>query len=149
MMGNHEDADDALQNTFLKAWKGLKNFRRESKLYSWLYRIASNECLTLLERQKKNRTFTIEETNEPVAPDSTGPGSEEIQEALTEAVSQLPHKQQMVFSMKYFDELKYEEISSITGTSVGALKSSFHIAVKKIEETLRQRSNLLSPSKSQ
>lgn len=148
MVGNHEDADDVLQNTLVKTYQGLKNFRGESKLYSWLYRIASNECLTLIEKRKKHRTISIEDATEPMAPSHDGMGPEEIQEALGMAIAQLPPKQQLVFNLKYYEELKYEEIAEITGTSIGALKSSFHIAVKKIEAVLVSRSNLLNRSKS-
>lgn len=141
MVGDHEDANDVLQNTFVKAYKGLMNFRGDSKLYSWLYRIASNESLTFIEKKKKNQTISIDASVEPVSTSTAGPDPEEIQEALRHAIDQLPSKQQLVFNLKYFEELKYEEISEITGTSVGALKSSFHIAVKKIEKYLEGRSN--------
>jgi RNA polymerase sigma-70 factor (ECF subfamily) len=142
MLGNHEDADDVLQNTLVKAYKGLKNFRGDAKLFSWLYRIASNESLTFIEKRKRHRTISIDDSSEPAGNTSVGPGPEEIQAALRSAIDQLPPKQQLVFNLKYFEELKYEQISELTGTSVGALKSSYHIAVKKIEQFLVGRSNL-------
>lgn len=148
LVGNHEDADDVLQNTFIKAYKGLPGFKGESKLYSWLYRIASNESFTLLEKRKRKQTVSLDGVIEPSTDHSQGPGQNEIQARLDDAVDSLPPKQQLVFNLKYYEELKYEEISEITGTSVGALKSSYHIAVKKIEEELKRGSNLLSKSQS-
>lgn len=136
MVTDHDEAQDVLQNAFIKAWNGLDKFREDSKLSSWLYRIAHNECLNHL-RSAKRGLFT----NDAAVVDklSTTLDSSEhfsgdlIQKKLQRAVMKLPDKQRAVFNMKYFEELKYEEISAITGTSVGALKSSFHIAVKKIE----------------
>ncbi len=136
MITDHDEAQDVLQNTFIKAWNGLDKFREDSKLYSWLYRIAHNECLNHL-RSAKRGLFT----SDPTAVErltTTVDSSEHfsgdmIQKKLQRALMRLPDKQRAVFTMKYFDELKYEEISTITGTSVGALKSSYHIAVKKIE----------------
>ncbi len=142
MLGNHEDADDALQNTFIKAWKALPEFREESKLFSWLYRIASNESLNLIEKRDRQRIQPLDEMIELSAPEQRGPSPEEIQERLHHAMDTLPAKQKLVFTLKYFQELKYEEISTITGTSVGALKSSYHISVKKIESFLSKGSNL-------
>lgn len=148
MVGSHEDANDVLQNTLIKVYKGLGGFKGESKLYSWLYRIASNESLTHLEKTKRKQTISIDSITEPLSNHGTGPSSEQIQERLGRAISVLPPKQQLVFNLKYFEELKYEEISEITGTSVGALKSSYHIAVKKIERFLTKASNLLEVSQS-
>jgi len=133
----HDDADDVLQNTFIKVWKGLHNFRQDSQLYTWLYRIATNEALSFIKKNNRFRTINIEGSgseitsyleNDPLY------SSNEISARLHKAVLSLPNKQQLVFNMKYFDELKYEEISDILGTSVGALKASYHIAVKKIEK---------------
>ncbi len=136
MITDHDEAQDVLQNTFIKVWNGLDKFREDSKLYSWLYRIAHNECLNHLRSLKKGIFTSDESVVERLA--TTLDSSEHfngdlIQKKLQRALMKLPDKQRAVFTMKYFDELKYEEISDITGTSVGALKSSYHIAVKKIE----------------
>ena len=133
---NHDDADDVLQNTFVKVFQYLKNFKGESKLFSWMYRIATNESLTFLSQKAKLAGITSEELqNKTIAnlqSDSFFDGNE-IQLKLQKAIATLPEKQQLVFKMKYFEDLKYEEISEILGTSVGALKASYHHAVKKIE----------------
>lgn len=136
MITDHDEAQDVLQNTFIKVWNGLDKFREDSKLYSWLYRIAHNECLNHLRSLKKGIFTSDESVVERLT--TTLDSSEHfngdlIQKKLQRALMKLPDKQRAVFTMKYFDELKYEEISDITGTSVGALKSSYHIAVKKIE----------------
>ena len=133
---NHDDTDDVLQNTFVKVFQHLKNFKGESKLFSWMYRIATNESLTFLnQKAKKNRisSETLQnKTIDNLKADTYFDGNE-IQIKLQKAIVLLPEKQQLVFKMKYFEELKYEEISEILGTSVGALKASYHHAVKKIE----------------
>ncbi|MEZ5002974.1 MAG: sigma-70 family RNA polymerase sigma factor [Chitinophagales bacterium] len=134
---NHEDANDVIQNTFIKAWKGLKNFRTDAKLYTWLYRIATNESLTFIQNRKKKHAESFDE-GEAYSPakqlkaDQYFDGSEaEIK--LFKALETLPEKQRVVFQLRYFEELKYEDIAEITDTSVGALKASYHHAVKKIE----------------
>lgn len=139
MLTDHDEAQDVLQNTFVKAWNGLDSFRGDSQLYSWLYRIAHNECLNHL-RKARRRVFV---NNEAVIErlTTTLDSSEHfsgdlIQQRLQRAVMRLPDKQRAVFNMKYFDGMKYEDMSTVTGTSVGALKSSYHIAVKKIEAWL-------------
>jgi RNA polymerase sigma factor (sigma-70 family) len=133
---NHDDADDVLQNTFVKVFQYLKNFKGESKLFSWMYRIATNEALTFLNQKAKINGISSEElqnkTIDNLQADVFFDGNE-IQLKLQKAIAILPEKQQLVFKMKYFEELKYEEISEILGTSVGALKASYHHAVKKIE----------------
>ena len=133
---NHDDADDVLQNTFVKVFQHLKNFKGESKLFSWIYRIATNESLTFLSQKAKKSGISLEtlqnKTIEGLTADIYFDGNE-IQIKLQKAIVLLPEKQQLVFKMKYFEELKYEEISVILGTSVGALKASYHHAVKKIE----------------
>ena len=133
---NHDDTDDVLQNTFIKVFKYLKNFKGESKLFSWMYRIATNEALTFLNQKAKNSGVSSEtlqnKTIDNLKADVYFDG-DEIQIKLQKAIVSLPEKQQLVFKMKYFQELKYEEISEILGTSVGALKASYHHAVKKIE----------------
>jgi len=141
MVIDHDDADDLTQETFIKVWNSLENFRAESQLYTWIYRIATNECLNFL--NKKRRRFFLPigdvegELLEKLEADSDPLlGGDEIQMKLQKALLKLPEKQRLVFNMKYFDDMKYEEISEITGTSVGALKASYHLAVKKLEDFL-------------
>jgi RNA polymerase sigma-70 factor (ECF subfamily) len=133
---NHDDTDDVLQNTFVKVYQHLKNFKGESKLFSWMYRIATNEALTFLSQKAKKNGVSSEtlqnKTIDNLKADVYFDGNE-IQIKLQKAIVLLPEKQQLVFKMRYFEELKYEEISDILGTSVGALKASYHHAVKKIE----------------
>ncbi|MEY4963449.1 MAG: hypothetical protein RLZZ323_768 [Bacteroidota bacterium] len=133
---NHDDTDDVLQNTFIKVFQNLKNFKGDSKLFSWMYRIATNESLTFIKQKaQKNKTTTEELQNKTIdnlKADVYFDGNE-IQIKLQKAIALLPTKQQLVFKMKYFEELKYEEIAVILDTSVGALKASYHHAVKKIE----------------
>jgi len=133
---NHDDADDVLQNTFVKVFQYLNKFKGESKLFSWMYRIATNEALTFLNQKAKKNGISSEtlmtKTIDNLKADCYFDG-EEIQIKLQKAIVLLPEKQQLIFKMKYFEELKYEEISEILGTSVGALKASYHHAVKKIE----------------
>ena len=136
---DHEDTDDVLQNTFIKIWRSLPEFRSDSRLFTWLYRIATNEALTFL-KQKKRRTFTpLEDVEhklgEELESDPYFDGNE-IQLKLQQAILKLPEKQRLVFNMKYFEGLKYEDMAEILGTSVGALKASYHHAVKKIEAVL-------------
>jgi RNA polymerase sigma factor (sigma-70 family) len=134
---NHDDADDVLQNTFVKVFQNIKNFKGESKLFSWMYRIATNEAITFLSQKAKKNNTTSEELQSKIVDnlkaDSYFDG-DEIQFKLQKAITLLPEKQQLVFKMRYFEEIKYEEMSEILGTSVGALKASYHHAVKKIEE---------------
>lgn len=133
---DHDDTDDVLQNTFIKIFQNLKNFKGDSKLYSWMYRIATNESLTFIKQKAKKNKVSTEELNTKIidnlAADVYFEG-DEIQIKLQKAIALLPTKQQLVFKMKYFEELKYEEIAFILDTSVGALKASYHHAVKKIE----------------
>ncbi|NQX99358.1 MAG: sigma-70 family RNA polymerase sigma factor [Flavobacteriales bacterium] len=133
----HEDADDVLQNTLVKAWKGLDKFKAEAKLYTWLYRIASNESITFLNKKKKRFFISINdvenELSEYLESDESYSG-DEIQLKLQKAILTLPEKQRLVFNMKYYDEMKYSEISKILETSIGGLKASYHHAVKKIEK---------------
>lgn len=138
---NHEDANDVLQNTFLKAWSALDGFRGEAKLTTWLYKIATNESLTFLTKQRARASVAIDDVDTYLLDKLEGDpyfDGDEAQHKLQRALLTLPEKQRLVFNMKYFDELKYEEISDIVGTSVGALKASFHIASKKIEEYLQR-----------
>ena len=136
---SHDDSDDVLQNTFIKIWKGLENFKEESQLFTWLYRIATNEALTLLRQKQKMQTSSIHpieyELSKNLESDEYFTG-DEIQLKLQQAILTLPEKQRLVFNMRYYDETPYEEMSQILDTSVGALKASYHIAAKKIEELL-------------
>ena len=133
---NHDDADDVLQNTFVKVFQNLDKFKGESKLFSWMYRIATNESMTFLSKKSKLAGVSSEilqnKAIDNLQSDVYFDGNE-IQVKLQRAIAILPEKQQLIFKMKYFEELKYEEISDILGTSVGALKASYHFAVKKIE----------------
>jgi RNA polymerase sigma-70 factor (ECF subfamily) len=139
MVLNHEDADDVLQNTFIKVFKHIDGFNGDSKLYSWMYRIATNESINFLNKKAKQMHVDLqtlqEQRVENLKADTYFDG-DEIQFKLQKAIVTLPHKQQLVFNMRYFDELKYEEISEILDTSVGALKASYHHARKKIESIL-------------
>ena len=134
---DHDDANDVMQNTFIKVFRSLPGFKGDSKLFSWMYRIATNEALTFLSQRAKKSNTTSEEVQQKALDKLEADvyfEGDEIQLKLQNAVAKLPEKQQLVFRMKYFDELKYEEMSEILGTSVGALKASYHIAAKKIEE---------------
>jgi RNA polymerase sigma-70 factor (ECF subfamily) len=139
MVLSHDDANDILQNTFLKAWTNLDNFRGDAKLFTWMYKIALNETITFLNRQRAINTVSIDDTDvymlEKIRGDEYFDG-DALQVKLEEAVLHLPEKQRIVFTMKYHDEMKYEDMSEVLGTSVGALKASYHHAVKKIEAFL-------------
>ncbi|NNC94406.1 MAG: RNA polymerase sigma factor [Chitinophagales bacterium] len=141
MVKKHDDTNDILQNTFIKAWKGLSRFRSDSGLFTWLYRIAYNETVNFVNANKKHNAVIPAAVVELGAKqivshraDVTEMDGEQIQLKLKKAIDELPPKQRMVFVMRYYDELTYDEISNITGTSVGGLKASYHHAVKKIEE---------------
>jgi RNA polymerase sigma factor (sigma-70 family) len=135
---DHDDADDIVQDVFIKVWKNLENFRENAQLYTWIYRIATNESITFLNKKKQRAQVSLEDESAAYLTDSLSEGSHfngnRAQQKLQEALLTLPEKQRLVFNMKYFDDLKYEEISEILGTSVGGLKASYHIAVKKIEQ---------------
>lgn len=136
---NHDDTDDVLQNTFVKIFQNLKNFKGESKLFSWMYRIATNEAISFLNQKAKKSGISSQIIQDKALDNLKADvyfDGNEIQIKLQQAIATLPEKQQIVFKMKYFEELKYEEISEILGTSVGALKASYHHAVKKIESFL-------------
>lgn len=136
---DHDDTDDVLQNVFIKVWRHLENFKEESQLFTWMYRIATNESINFLNQKKKRAGVPLDEVSMFLASnlesDSYYKG-DEIQTKLQKAILTLPDKQRIVFNMKYFDEMKYEEMSEILETSVGALKASYHHAVKKIEAYL-------------
>jgi RNA polymerase sigma factor (sigma-70 family) len=136
MVVTHDDADDVLQNVFIKAWKGLPSFRVDSQLYTWLYRIATNECLSFLATQKKKATISIDNefldlSNKVQA--SEGFDGNKLEWKLQLAIQSLPEKQRAVFTLRYYDEMPYEEMSRILETTEGALKASYHHAAKKIE----------------
>ncbi|QEE50529.1 sigma-70 family RNA polymerase sigma factor [Flavobacterium alkalisoli] len=136
---DHDDANDVLQNTFIKVFRNLSNFKGESKLFSWIYRIATNEALTFITQKAKKAGISNEEVLEKQAQELHADNyfdGDEIQLKLQKAVAKLPEKQQLVFKMRYFEEMKYEDISEILDTSVGALKASYHHASKKIEDYL-------------
>lgn len=138
---NHDDADDVVQNTFLKVWGGLHHFREDSQLYTWLFRIATNEALTFLKRKKTKYFLPLidveQQLSNSLESDPYFDGNE-LQAKLQKAIIRLPEKQKLVFNLKYFEEMKYEDMSEILGTSVGALKASYHHAVKKIEKFLEE-----------
>jgi RNA polymerase sigma-70 factor (ECF subfamily) len=136
----HDDADDALQTTFINAWKNIGNFRNESSLYTWLYTIATNESLALIKKRGRMNNIAIEDVQSIF--DRSAEGNEwfdwdEAEVKLQNAILRLPEKQKIVFNLKYYDDMKYEEMSQVLSTSVGALKASYHHAVKKIESFIR------------
>jgi len=134
---DHDDANDVVQNTFIKAYKGLKNFKGRSKLYTWLFKIASNEAITFLNQKTRKQMQSLDGTPHAVVDKLAGDpffDGDEIQLQLQKAIALLPGKQRLVFNMRYYDELSYKEISEILETSTGALKASYHHAVKKIEQ---------------
>ncbi|MSQ78561.1 MAG: sigma-70 family RNA polymerase sigma factor [Flavobacteriaceae bacterium] len=137
MVIDHDDADDVTQNTFIKVWGGLDNFREDSKLFTWMYRIATNEALTFINKKKANLYTDWDTVEYSLAETITHDpyfNGDNIQMKLQQAILTLPDKQRLVFNMKYFENMKYEQMSEITGTSVGALKASYHHAVKKVEK---------------
>lgn len=139
LVTSHDDANDLLQNAFIKAWSNIRNFRGDAKLSTWLFKIAINESINFLNRERK-RTNTSEGDEDLFLLDKLEADpyfdGNELQKELQKAITRLPEKQKIVFNMRYFDEMKYEEISEILGTSVGALKASYHHAVKKIEQAI-------------
>ncbi len=141
MVIDHDDAHDVTQDVFIKIHKSINSFREDSQLFTWIYRIATNECLTFLSKKRRRFFIPIENVGKELSslidtsPSITG---DEIQKKLQKAVLTLPDKQRLVFNMKYFEYLSYEEMEAVTGTSVGALKASYHHAVKKIEDYLKQ-----------
>ena len=137
---DHDDANDVLQNLFIKVWKGLEGFREDSQLYTWLYRIATNEALTFLEQQKKRSTVSFSDVETGLSNKikaDTNFDANRLEWKLQVAIQQLPEKQRVVFNLRYYDELPYQEMSRILDTSEGALKASYHHAAKKIEDFLK------------
>lgn len=140
ILDSHEDADDAAQLTFIKVWQNLPAFRGDSRFYSWIYRIATNEALNILRKNRKWESIDEDETSEQMLShaEPSLPQTLVIENRLNEAIEALPKKQQLVFNLRYFEEFSYEDMAEITGTSVGALKASYFHAVKKIEQSLTQ-----------
>jgi RNA polymerase sigma-70 factor (ECF subfamily) len=140
MVVDHDDANDVLQNVFIRVWNGLENFKEESQLYTWLYRIATNESLTFLEGQKKRASVSLSDVEtgleNKVRADQNFDASK-LEWKLQVAIQQLPEKQRIVFNLRYYDEMPYEQMSRVLETSEGALKASYHHAVKKIEDYIR------------
>lgn len=137
---DHDDANDVVQNTFIKVWKSLDGFREDSQLFTWLYRIATNESITFLNQKKKRFFISFSDVEHELSNHLTSDvyfSGDRIQLKLQQAILQLPRQQRIVFNMKYFDSMKYEEISEILKVTVGALKASYHHAVKKIEKYMK------------
>ncbi|HPZ87723.1 MAG TPA: sigma-70 family RNA polymerase sigma factor [Flavihumibacter sp.] len=137
MVVDHDDSNDVLQNVFIRVWNGLDNFRADAKLYTWLYRIATNECLTFLEQKKKKAAVSLSDVEEGLSNQIKADkdfDANKIEWKLQLAIQQLPEKQRLVFTLRYYDEMPYEEMSKVLDTSEGALKASYHHAVKKIED---------------
>ena len=137
MVVDHDDTNDVLQNVFIRVWKGLENFREDSQLYTWLYRIATNECLTFLEQQKKRTSISLSEADNGLTDKIKADqhfDANKLEWKLQLGIQQLPEKQRVVFQLRYYDEMPYEEMSRVLETSEGALKASYHHAAKKIEE---------------
>jgi RNA polymerase sigma factor (sigma-70 family) len=141
---SHDDTDDVLQNTFIKIYKNIGKFNQESKLYSWMYRIATNEALTFINKRAKERNLDISEMQGQLASNLSSDvyfSVDEIHQIIKKPMDNLPKKQRLVFNMKYFDEIKYDEMSEILETSVGALKASYFHAVKKIENYIKNKTD--------
>ena len=139
MVIDHDDADDLTQEVFIKVHRAIDSFREDSQLFTWIYRIATNECLSYLNKKKRRFFLPIEDVGQQLTSkldSSAHISGDEIQKKLQKALLKLPDKQRLVFNLKYFEEMPYEQMAEVTGTSVGALKASFHHAVKKIEEFL-------------
>ena len=137
MVIDHDDADDLVQDIFVKVWNNLDKFRGDSSLFTWIYRIATNECLNFLKKKKRRYFLTLTDAETELSKKLDSGGhitGDEIQIKLQKAILTLPDKQRVVFNMKYFEEMKYEEIAAITNTSVGSLKASYHHAVKKLKK---------------
>lgn len=141
MLGNHEDTDDVLQNTFIKVFKHIDRFEGKSQLYTWLHRIAVNESLTFIKQSKRKTSIALDEVPELANQYADSNIDEDkVIVLLQSSIAQLPEKQRLVFSLRYFDEMTYDEISNLLGTSVGGLKASYHHAVKKIESLIKTES---------
>lgn len=138
---SHDDAHDVLQNVSIKVWRALDNFREESNLYTWLYRIATNESLSFLEQQRRHSSLSLSDHEgilEHKLLAEKGFDARKLEWRLQQAIQSLPEKQRVVFNLRYYDEMPYEKMSEVTGTSVGALKASYHHAVKKVEAFFKE-----------
>lgn len=141
---NHDDADDILQNTFIKIWENLSKFREDSQLYTWIYRIATNEALQFIQKKKQNFNITLDDVSYELSSHLTADNyfdGNNIELKLQQAILTLPNKQRIVFNMKYYENMKYEDMKDVLDTSVGALKASYFHAVKKIEEYIKNTIN--------
>jgi len=147
MVQDHDDANDVMQNTFMKVWKGLENFRADSQLFTWIYRIATNETITFINYRNKKATISFDGSDSDDDEHNYSPGNyikgdahevdgDDIQARLQKAIESLPEKQRLVFNLRYYDEMPYEQMSEVLGTSEGALKASYHHAAQKIEKFL-------------
>ncbi|SNR60206.1 MULTISPECIES: RNA polymerase sigma factor [Hymenobacter] len=143
MVIDHDDADDLTQDVFVKVWNHLASFRRDASLYTWIYRIATNECLSFLASKRRKFFLPLHdvgaELTAKVEADASLAG-DEVERTLQKAILRLPDKQRLVFNLRYYDEMPYEQMAEVTGTSVGALKASYHHAVKKIEQYVTEAS---------
>ena len=142
MVDGHDDADDLLQEIFVKVWRALPGFRQDAQLFTWLYRIATNECLSFLTSRKRKFLLPMTDAGEVLAAQLAAdemPAAEAIEYKLGRAIAALPDKQRLVFNLRYYDEMPYEQMAQVTGTSVGALKASYHHAAKKIEDFMTHR----------
>ena len=143
MVVDHDDADDLTQDTFVKVWNHLGNFRQDASLYTWIYRIATNECLSFLSSKRRKFFLPLNDVSEELAAKMEADPSlagDEVELKLQKAILRLPDKQRLVFNLKYYEDMKYEDMAEVTGTSVGALKASYHHAVKKIEQYINEPS---------
>ncbi len=140
MVGTHDDADDVIQNTFIKVYRNIQKFEKKSKLYTWLYRIATNETLTFLKKRDRHNTSSIDDEDNTIMyslKSEVQVEAETVQQQLEKALEQLPDKQRLVFNMRYYEEMPYQQIADILKTSVGGSKANYHHAVKKIEAFIK------------
>ncbi|GGG57045.1 RNA polymerase sigma factor [Hymenobacter glacieicola] len=143
MVVDHDDADDLTQEVFIKVWNHLENFRQDASLYTWLYRIATNECLSWLQSKRRRFFLPLHDVGAELAAKLEADESlagDEVERKLQKAILRLPDKQRLVFNLRYYEEMPYEQMAEVTGTSVGALKASYHHAAKKIEQYVNQQS---------
>ncbi|KAA9327601.1 sigma-70 family RNA polymerase sigma factor [Hymenobacter busanensis] len=141
MVVDHDDADDLVQEVFIKVWKHLENFRQDASLYTWIYRIATNECLNFLQSKRRKFFLPINDVSAELAQKLEADESltgDAVEKKLQQAILRLPDKQRLVFNLRYYDEMPYEQMAEVTGTSVGALKASYHHAAKKIEQYVNE-----------
>ncbi|MBG8553795.1 RNA polymerase sigma factor [Hymenobacter guriensis] len=143
MVVDHDDADDLVQDTFVKVWNHLESFRQDASLYTWIYRIATNECLSFLQSKRRRFFLPLNDVGAELAQKLEADeqlAGDEVELKLQKAILRLPDKQRLVFNLRYYDEMPYEQMAEVTGTSVGALKASYHHAVKKVEQYVTEHS---------